>query len=333
MTLRDTSPWTELYRPRSLDKQCMDEVSLRILTNMRETKCFPHLLLCGPPGTGKTTAVINLVFSLCDYDSSRQKAMTLHLNASDDRGVQVVRDQIETFAKTSALFKSGTKLVILDEADAMTESAQTALKQLISKHECKVRFCLICNYSHKIIPSLQFCLVQLRFRVLPRTEVKNILETIAELESSSLTNEDLDAIIEKYGTDVRSMINEMQSHSIFGSKKSTIKSCDLDYLLKSILLNPTRDIYWHIEKQGLTHRIDPYTCCKLVSKHVLNKYKVSRTRDYIDFVVGVHNLPPIGQVVGCQTFVSRFTSIFSLSSHPNELILDANLLFQELFNP
>ena len=333
MLTADTSPWTEIYRPSALDKQCMDKVSYQILTRIRESGCFPHLLLCGPPGTGKTTAVINLVDSLCLYDSSKRKALTLHLNASDDRGVQVVREQIETFAKTNALFKTGTKLVILDEADAMTDGAQIALKQLISKHEIKVRFCLICNYSHKIIPALQSCLLQLRFRQLDSDKVSRILGRIASNESLDLSSDDIDGIISKYGSDIRSMINEMQSHNMFGSKKSSVKAKDLDQLLVSIFTNSKKDIFWHMKRIGLTHRVSPYNCCKLTCKHVLDKYKESRVSYYIDFVVGVHNLPPTGQLVGCQTFVTRFTSMFSSVPGPNELILDSNRLFHELLNP
>ena len=121
---------------------------------------LPHLLFYGPPGTGKTSTVMAIAQQL--YGGSLQ-SMVLSLNASDDRGINVVRDQIKTFAGTRKLFSSGMKLVILDEADHMTNDAQFALRRVIEKYSSNARFCIICNYVSKIIPALQSRCTKFRF--------------------------------------------------------------------------------------------------------------------------------------------------------------------------
>lgn len=319
-----TYPWTELYRPKSIDDVCLDSVSQRVLSNIIKTKRLPHLLLCGPPGTGKTTVVMNLIEALCDYNKAKKKSLTMHLNASDDRGVQVVRNQIECFAGSNALFNSGVKLVVLDEADAMTDGAQAALKLLISRHEINVRFCLICNYNHKIVPSLRDMLVQIRLRRLPLSDLTVVLNKIVKDQNSDLDKDGLTSIIERYDSDVRSMINEMQSRKIFGSRKASIKPEDLENLIRSILSHQSRPIGWHMNIHNLSNKATPFQCCKLLCKHILDTRPNTREEDYIDFATELYSLPPIGQKAGCDRFVESFASILSRYSLTADVLSEDN---------
>ncbi|GMI10300.1 hypothetical protein TrRE_jg11793 [Triparma retinervis] len=146
-------PWVEKYRPSSLTDLVAHEEIISVLTKLIESDKLPHLLLYGPPGTGKTSTIIAMAKKM--YGEKKYKGMVLELNASDERGIDVVRNQIREFAGTRQLFSSGTKLILLDECDAMTSDAQFALRRIIEKYSTSTRFCLICNYVSKIIPALQ----------------------------------------------------------------------------------------------------------------------------------------------------------------------------------
>ena len=117
------------------------------MENILEMKYFPNILLYGPPGTGKTTTIVNLVNSYLKKLNKSSKGLMIHLNASDDRGIDVIRNQINQFVSSSPLFNDGIKFVILDEVDYMTKNAQYALKYLLQSYNKNVRFCLICNYK------------------------------------------------------------------------------------------------------------------------------------------------------------------------------------------
>ncbi|KAJ1829872.1 Subunit of heteropentameric Replication factor C (RF-C), partial [Coemansia sp. RSA 2703] len=136
-------PWVEKYRPTSLDELVSQSDIVDTLQRFIDDGKLPHLLFYGPPGTGKTTTILAIARKLYGKNMG---SMVLELNASDDRGIDVIRDQIKTFASTRTVFSSGLKLVILDEADAMTTPAQAALRRVIEKYTKNVRFCIICNY-------------------------------------------------------------------------------------------------------------------------------------------------------------------------------------------
>ena len=152
----DNIPWVEKYRPSSLDNVVLDEVNRTLLDNILKTNYFPNLLLYGPPGTGKTTTIINLVKQYQLSNNNTNQGLMIHLNASDDRGVDTIRNQICSFVSSKGLFSNGMKFIILDEVDYMTKNAQLALRCLLNS-ECSenVRYCLICNYSSRIDESLQ----------------------------------------------------------------------------------------------------------------------------------------------------------------------------------
>lgn len=153
---------------------------------------LPHLLFYGPPGTGKTSTILAVAKQIY---GSKAAQMTLHLNASDDRGIGVVRNNIQEFASTRRLFSSGFKLVVLDECDAMTKDAQFALRRVIEKYASSTRFCLICNYVNKIIPALQSRCTRFRFAPLPREYIRVRVKEIAQQEGAEVQPEAVEALV------------------------------------------------------------------------------------------------------------------------------------------
>merc|ERR1719281_952530 len=170
-----TLPWVEKYRPESLADMSGHEDIIRTIQRMMDRNQLPHMLLHGPPGTGKTSMVLALAKTMY---KSKFKAMTLELNASDARGIDVVREQIKTFVSVKQLFGNlggsadgQPKLVILDEADNMTNAAQFALRRMIEQYAPNARFILICNFSSRIIPALQSRCTKLRFAPLTKEQI------------------------------------------------------------------------------------------------------------------------------------------------------------------
>ena len=205
-------PWVEKYRPTQFEDIVLEPLNRQILSNIIKTNTFPNLLLYGPPGTGKTTTIINLINSYQKQHNQVNKGLMIHLNASDERGIDVIRNQITQFVNSCGLFDNGTKFVILDEVDYMTKTAQQALKHLLNSINKDVRFCLICNYITRIDETLQNEFVKLRFNKLPQKETIRFLKEICDAEKVSLSNSVLNIIQERYKSDIRSMINYIQSN-------------------------------------------------------------------------------------------------------------------------
>jgi len=180
------------------------------VTRLIDANRLPHLLFYGPPGTGKTTTILALARKL--YGPSFQ-SMVLELNASDDRGIDVVREQIKSFAGTRKLFSTGVKLIILDEADAMTHDAQFALRRVIEKFTRNTRFCLICNYVSKIIPALQSRCTRFRFAPLRLEDMSARLRFVVDKEglSGRVAPDGLAAILRLAGGDMRKVLNVLQA--------------------------------------------------------------------------------------------------------------------------
>jgi replication factor C subunit 3/5 len=218
--MQENIPWIEKYRPLHFDEIVLDPFNRLLFQNILTNGYFPNLLLYGPPGTGKTTTIVNLIneFSGNEYSKGTQpntqfgksKENVIHLNASDERGIDIIRYQINQFVKSKHLFETGLKFVILDEVDYMTKNAQQALKSLLQTCRANVRFCLICNYISKIDESLQheFCCV--RFNQLPVKDIYTFIRQITDAEKVMITQEDIETIQLNYQSDIRSMINFIQ---------------------------------------------------------------------------------------------------------------------------
>jgi len=205
-------PWCEKYRPKNFENIVLDPLNKQILNNIIETSYFPNLLFYGPPGTGKTTTVINLINAYQAKLNIRNKDLIIHLNASDERGIDIIRNQISFFVNSRPLFHTGMKFVILDEVDYMTKNAQQALRYLLHNYTGNVRFCLICNYISKIDEGLQNEFIRLRFNQLPKDDIIHFLNHISESEKLNIPLKSLSCIQKLYKSDIRSMINFMQSN-------------------------------------------------------------------------------------------------------------------------
>ena len=129
--ISDSIPWVEKYRPKSFEDIILSEFNKQLLENMITTEYIPNLLFYGPPGTGKTTTIINLINKYQEKYNQKNKGFVIHLNASDERGIEIIRNQISQFVNTKNLFVSGIKFIILDEVDYMTKNAQRALRHLL----------------------------------------------------------------------------------------------------------------------------------------------------------------------------------------------------------
>ena len=210
--MTDNRPWVEKYRPTRFEDIVLDPLNRKLLKNIVTQNKFPNLLFYGPPGTGKTTTIINLINKYQEKYDQKNKGLKIHLNASDDRGIDVIRNQINQFVNTKTLFGNGLKFVILDEVDYMTKNAQQALRYLIQQYNKNIRFVLICNYISKIDSALQNEFIRLRFCQLPKKDTFNFLKTIIEKENLKITTKQINIIQKKFKSDIRSMINYIQSN-------------------------------------------------------------------------------------------------------------------------
>lgn len=235
MNNNKTIPWVEKYRPSKLNDIVLDPLNKVIIDNIVERNHFPNILLYGPPGTGKTTTIINLVNKFQEKHNQQNKGLMIHLNASDERGIDIIRSQIHQFVNSNSLFHNGIKFVILDEVDYMTKNAQQALKYLLQGFNNNVRFCLICNYISRIDESLQMEFMRIRFNQLPENDIIKFLEIISQKEELNIPIEKLKSIQRLFKSDIRSMINYIQSNQYIIHHKDVVDDDiwnDLSELIK-----------------------------------------------------------------------------------------------------
>lgn len=202
-------PYVEYYRPKQTLDIVLDPINRKILNTIVKTQQFPNMLFYGPPGTGKTTTITNVIHEYQLQTNNVNNELIIHLNASDDRGIDIIRNQIQSFVQSKPLFGTGLKFVILDEVDYMTTIAQQALVHLIQQQYNNVRFCLICNYVSKVISGLQEEFVKLRFNQLPSGDIVSLLTRISNFENIQVSHNTLEKIQQLFQSDIRSMINFM----------------------------------------------------------------------------------------------------------------------------
>ncbi|MDH5481416.1 MAG: replication factor C small subunit [Candidatus Bathyarchaeota archaeon] len=200
--------WAEKYRPKALDDMVDQKEIVERLKSFVKSRNVPHCIFAGPPGTGKTTAALCLARDL--YGEVYREHI-MELNASDERGINVVRETVKTFARVRSIGEIPFKIMILDESDNMTTDAQQALRRTMERYTETCRFILIANYSGKIIEPIQSRCAPFRFTFLPREEHDEYLKHIAEHEHIKLLEDGLDAIFEVCGGDLRKAINTLQA--------------------------------------------------------------------------------------------------------------------------
>ncbi len=213
--------WIEKYRPDNFDDIVGQDKNITMINKMIDGGSFPHLLLHGKSGTGKTSTIMNIANKLY----GKNKAfMMIRLDASDDRGINTVREEIKGFAEKMTPFNNGIKLIILDEADSMTFDAQFALRRIIEKYSDDTRFCIICNYMNKIITPIKSRCVNLRFYPIEKSIIVERLKYICKCENLKYEPNSLESIAIIANGDLRKAINILQSLSMMG-KKINIQSC------------------------------------------------------------------------------------------------------------
>jgi len=200
--------WAEKYRPKSLVDIVDQKEIVERLKSFVKSRNVPHCIFAGPPGTGKTTAALCLVR---DLYGQVYREHVLELNASDERGIDVVRETVKTFARSKSVGEIPFRIMILDEADNMTSDAQQALRRTMERFTETCRFIMCANYSGKIIEPIQSRCAPFRFSYLPREEHDRCLKQMAEKEKVKLSDEGLEAIFEVCGGDLRRAINTLQA--------------------------------------------------------------------------------------------------------------------------
>ena len=249
MSIDSNIPWVEKYRPNSLEDIKSHGDIIHTIKNFIKQDEFPDLLLYGPPGTGKTSTILCCCREM--YGPSYQ-TMVIHLNASDERGIEVVRQRIRDFSRARTFLQTGKyKLVVLDEADAMTEEAQAALRQVIYQSRHNTRYCLICNYVTKIIPSLRSRFVILRYSPLEPGQLTALLINISEREKITLDQSAIDAIIHISNGDARKSINLLQSCSYYEWREESVYTITDDEIFQVSSKPPPK--YFHQQIYNLLH--------------------------------------------------------------------------------
>ncbi len=224
--------WAEKYRPGNLDEIINQEEIVSRLKTFVQEKNLPHLLLVGPAGVGKTTSILALAR---DLYGPGYRNFILELNASDERGINVIRDKVKNFARTAAIASPVSfKILIMDEADHLTSEAQHALRRTMEIYTRTCRFCLIGNYSENIIDPIQSRCSILRYSPLEESDTRRYLNNIALKESLELMEEGLDALYQASGGDLRKATNLLQAAAASGK-------CIDDLAIYNILGNISPD--------------------------------------------------------------------------------------------
>ena len=283
--------WVEKYRPCQFDDIVLDPLNRQILKNVIDSSYFPNLLFYGPPGTGKTTTIINLITAYQVKLNNKNKDLIIHLNASDERGIDIIRNQISFFVNSKPLFNTGMKFVILDEVDYMTKNAQQALRYLLQSYTNNVRFCLICNYISKIDEGLQNEFIRLRFNQLPKNEIVHFLTNISTSENLNISQKSLHCIQKLFKSDIRSMINFLQSNQDIvktqNGEQSHINIIDSDVWDNLIRLLTKKEkinkIKTFIDCVSIEYNIDKKNIIKDFLNYIIRNYPKYISKDFLNF--------------------------------------------------
>ena len=246
---KNNIPWVEKHRPRKLDDIVQQNEVIKVLKNTIKTGDLPHMLFFGPPGTGKTSTILALAMQLFGPNIIHDRV--IELNASDDRGISTVRNKIITFAKIAVGSKDKKypcpdfKLVILDEADAMTPEAQAALRKVMETNSGITRFCFICNFINQIIDPISSRCMKFRFKPINDDAILEKLKLIATAEEMKIDDECIKTITKISRGDVRRSIMTLQNLKYVINCKGSITPDDIIKITGGIELSKF-DKFWKI---------------------------------------------------------------------------------------
>ena len=304
--MAQTDVWTEKYRPIKFEEVVGQQEIIKRIRSLAQALNIPHLMFAGPAGTGKSTMALIIAKELF---KERWKDNFLELNASDERGIDVVRQKVKDFARTKALGNVPFKIIFLDEADALTKEAQQALRRTMENYTNTCRFILSCNYSTKIIDPIQSRCVLFRFKILEKKDIKQVMKRIAEKESLSIEESALESLYEASEGDCRKAINLLQATATVSSEinsemirilASSTKPAEikvvLDYALAGDFLNAKEklldvmlkesisgtDVIKAIQKEIWNLQIEPEIKVKLTEKTGEAEFRIIEGSD--DFV-------------------------------------------------
>jgi replication factor C small subunit len=286
----DSEIWTEKYRPAKFDEIVGQEDIVKRVKSLTGSMNIPHLLFAGPAGVGKSTLALVVVKELF---GASWKENYLELNASDERGIDIVRQKVKDFARTKSLSTIPFKVIFLDEADALTNEAQNALRRTMENYTTNCRFILSCNYSSKIIDPIQSRCAVFRFRLLEKKDIEKIIKRITERQNLKIDEKSIELLFESSDGDCRRAINLLQTTAavsniispdliqimVPSAKPSDIKII-LEYALSGDFLNAKAklldvmlkesisgtDIIKAIQKEVWNLPIEPETKVKLTEK-------------------------------------------------------------------
>lgn len=316
MNLNDSVPWMEKYRPVEFDQIVLDPLNKQILKNIIDQSYFPNLLFYGPPGTGKTTTIINLINAYQSKIGQKNKDLVIHLNASDERGIDIIRNQISVFVNSKSLFRGGMKFVILDEVDYMTKNAQQALRYLLQNYSTSVRFCLICNYISKIDEGLQNEFIRLRFNQLPFDDIRHFLTNISLAEKLNLSEKSIQSIQTLYKSDIRSMINFMQSNQDIVTKENfnlnIIDHSVWDNLTTNILSKTTNinQLVTLTHNISCEYNIDKKNLMKDYINYLIRSNPIIVTKEFLSFVENLVHSQESNNKIFLHYSLSKLASFF-----------------------
>ena len=308
-------PFSEKYRPHLFEDIVLDPLNRQILKNIIETSYFPNLLFYGPPGTGKTTTIINLINAYQTKIGIKNKDLIIHLNASDERGIDIIRNQISFFVNSKPLFHTGMKFVILDEVDYMTKNAQQALRYLLQNYTSNVRFCLICNYISKIDEGLQNEFIRLRFNQLPKNDIIKFLINISTSENLNMSEKSISCIQKLYKSDIRSMINFMQSNQDIVNQDNEFNIIDNDVwenliskLSKREKIDSIKD---YVHSISINYNIDKKNIIKDFLNYIIRNHPKYVNNSFLNYIENLMHSQIQNNNIHIYYALSRLTSFIS----------------------
>ncbi|MFA5174244.1 MAG: replication factor C small subunit [Candidatus Pacearchaeota archaeon] len=241
MDNNNTAIWTEKYRPKKFEEVVGQDEIIKKTKNLTKSLNIPHLLFAGPAGTGKSTLALIIVRELFGIN---WKENYLELNASDERGIDVVRQKVKDFARTKAIGNVPFKVIFLDEADALTREAQQALRRTMENYTSTCRFIMSCNYSSKIIDPIQSRCAIFRFKLLEKKDIEKRIRLIAEKEKLQISDVTIESLYEASEGDCRRVINLLQASAsispsitpdLINTLASSAKPADIKIVLEYAL--------------------------------------------------------------------------------------------------